>query len=81
MMVEEALMGDPFSFNEAYFHEDSWRRKGWIEAIKKEILNMEKCKVWYLIDKIEIKEERILIGNKRIFVQKRDGTFRARLVA
>jgi hypothetical protein len=42
---------------------------------------MKKCKVWSLIDKIEIKEGRKLIGSKWVFVQKRDGTFRARLVA
>jgi hypothetical protein len=41
---------------------------------------MEKCKVWSLIDKNEIKERIKLIGSKWVFLQKRDGTFRARLV-
>jgi hypothetical protein len=81
MMVEEALIGNPTSFYEAYNHEDSGKRKGWKETIKKEILNMENFKVWTLIDKNELKENRKPIGNRWVFVEKRDGTFRARLVA
>jgi hypothetical protein len=81
MMVGEALMGNPTSFLEAYNHEDPGKRRGWREAIKKEILNMEKCKVWSLIEKDEIGEGRKAIGNRWVFVEKRDGTLRARLVA
>jgi hypothetical protein len=64
MMVEEALMGDPTSFFEDYHHEDSEKRKGWREAIKREILNMEKCNVWSLIEKDEVREGRKPIGNR-----------------
>jgi hypothetical protein len=70
MMVEEELMGNPTSFYEAYNHEDSEKRKGWREAIKREILNMEKCHVWTLIEKDEVKEGRKLIGNRLVFVKK-----------
>jgi hypothetical protein len=52
-MLEEALMGNSTSFFEPYNHEDSEKRKGWREAIKREILNMEKCNVWSLIEKMK----------------------------
>jgi hypothetical protein len=34
-MLEKALMGDPISFNEAFYHKDSEKRNVWREAIKK----------------------------------------------
>ena len=37
--------------------------------------------VWRKIDKVKIPENRRLIGNKWVFTIKRDGTYRARLVA
>ena len=37
--------------------------------------------VWRKIDKMKIPENRRLIGNKWVFKIKRDGTYRARLVA
>ena len=37
--------------------------------------------VWRKIDKVKIPENRRLIGNKWVFKIKRDGTYRARLVA
>ena len=37
--------------------------------------------VWRKIDKVKIPEDRRLIGNKWVFKIKRDGTYRARLVA
>ena len=38
-------------------------------------------RVWRKIDKVKIAENRRLIGNKWVFKIKRDGTYRARLVA
>jgi hypothetical protein len=81
MMVEGALMGNPTSFFEAYNHEDSEKRKGWREAIKREIRNMENYNVWSLIEKDEVREGRKPIGNRWVFFEKRYGTLSARLVA
>ena len=81
MMVKETAGIDPEFFHEAYFHKDPKKRSGWREAIKKELQSMEKCEVWSLIDQKDVPKGRKLIGNRWVFKEKRDGTFRARLVA
>jgi hypothetical protein len=43
--------------------------------------NMEKCNLWTIISKDAFPEGRKLISNKWFFKEKRDGSFRARLVA
>ena len=53
----------------------------WQVAIRKEIKSMINRGVWRKIDKVKIPENRRLIGNKWVFKIKRDGTYRARLVA
>ena len=47
MLVAEHLgsVGDPNNFEDAYNHPDPKKRKGWRDAIEKELQNMEKCKV------------------------------------
>ena len=47
----------------------------------KEIRSMINRGVWRKIDRTKIPENRGLIGNKSVFKIKRDGTYRARLVA
>ena len=42
---------------------------------------MEKCDIWSLIDQKDVPKGRKLIGNCWVFKEKRDETFRARLVA
>jgi Reverse transcriptase (RNA-dependent DNA polymerase) len=42
---------------------------------------MEKCGVWTLIDRKSIPNQQRLIGNRWVFKEKRDGVFRAQLVA
>jgi hypothetical protein len=42
---------------------------------------MEKCEVWSVMNKTDMPKGRKLIGNRWIFKEKRDGTFKARLVA
>ena len=74
-------ISDPTSFKEAYYDKDHNKRKAWREAIKKEINDIERCHVWSLIKKKDVPNERKLIGSKWVFKEKRDGIFRARLVA
>jgi Reverse transcriptase (RNA-dependent DNA polymerase) len=71
----------PSNFEEAYFHSDHWCRYKWREAIKLELNKMEAYSVWHPINRNEIPTNRKPIKNKWVFDIKRNGTFRARLVA
>jgi Reverse transcriptase (RNA-dependent DNA polymerase) len=77
----EGSMDEPRFFNEAWNHSDNNERESWRQAIEKELLDMEKKKVWEIIDKSSVPKERSLIGNKWVFKQKKNGVYRARLVA
>ena len=62
---------EPKTFQEAWHSPVEEERHNWQVAFRKEIK----------IDKVKIPENRRLIGNKCVFKIKRDGTYRARLVA
>jgi hypothetical protein len=81
MMVKEEIKKDPIKFENAYFHPEKEQREGWRMAIKKELESMEKCGVWTMIHQKDMPKERKIIGNRWVFVQKRNGVYRARLVA
>ena len=72
---------EPKTFQEAWHSPVEEERNNWQAAIRKEIKSMINRGVWRKIDKVKIPENRILIGNKWVFKIKRDGTYRARLVA
>ena len=72
---------DPKTFQEAWHSPVEEERHNWQVAIWKEIKSMINRGVWRKIDKVKIPENRRLIGNKWVFKIKRDGTYRARLVA
>ena len=72
---------EPKTFQEAWHSPIEEERHNWQVAIWKEIKSMINRGVWRKIDKVKIPENRRLIGNKRVFKIKRDGTYRARLVA
>ena len=42
---------EPYTFEDTFYCKDPEKRKSWREAIKKEIGNMEKCKVWSPVHK------------------------------
>ena len=71
---------EPKTFQEAW-HSPVEERRNWQTAIRKEIKSMINRGVWRKIDKVKIPENRRLIGNKWVYKIKRDGTYRARLVA
>ena len=72
---------EPKTFNEAWFHPDEYQRKMWREAISKEYRDMSTRVVWKLIQRSMIPRDRRLVKCKWVFKIKRNGTFRARLVA
>ena len=72
---------EPKTFQEAWHSPIKEERNKWQAAIRKEIRSMVNRGVWRKIDKMKIPENRRLIGNKWVFKIKRDGTYRARLVA
>ena len=72
---------EPKTFQEAWLSPDEEERRSLQTAIRKEIKSMINRGVWRKIDKVKIPENRRLIGNKWVFKIKRDGTYRARLVA
>ena len=72
---------EPKSFQEAWHSPVEEERQNWQIAIRKEIKSMINRGVWRKMDKVKIPENRRLIGNKWVFKIKRDGTYRARLVA
>ena len=74
---------EPKTFQEAWLYPIAKERDNWRTAIRKEIRSMIERGVWRKTGrkKILLPSNRILIGNKWVFKIKRDGTYRARLVA
>ena len=56
-------------------------RNKWLAGVEKELKNMESRKVWVIIKKKDIPENRILIGTKWVFKIKRNELYRSRIVA
>ena len=72
---------EPKPFQEAWHSPVEEERHNWQIAIRKEIISIINRGVSRKIDKVKIPENGRLIGNKWVFKMKRDGTYRARLVA
>ena len=72
---------EPKPFQEAWHYPVESERNSWRTAIRKEIRSMIERGVWRKTDRKKIPNNRRLIGNKWVFKIKRDGTYRARLVA
>ena len=72
---------EPKTFKEAWNHPDPMQRAKWREAIRKEFRDMIKRKVWRRVKKSSIPNNRRCVKSKWVFKVKRNGVFRARLVA
>ena len=72
---------EPHTFNEAWNHPDMEQRKKWRDAIRKEFRDMINRGVWRYRKRATIESDQKLIGNKWVFKIKKNGVFRARLVA
>ena len=72
---------EPKTFQETWHYPIEKERDNWRVAIRKEIRSMIERGVWKKTDRKKIPSNRRLFGNKWVFKIKRDGTFRARLLA
>ena len=72
---------EPKTFQEAWHSPVEEERNNWQMAIRKEIKSMIDRRVWRTVYRKNIPNNRRLIGNKWVFKIKRDGTYRAILVA
>ena len=72
---------EPKTFQEAWHSPVEEERNNWQMAIRKEIKSMIDRGVWRKVDRKNIPNNRRLLGNKWVFKIKRDGTYRARLMA
>ena len=72
---------EPKTFQEAWHSPVEEEKQNWQISIRKGIRSMINRGVWRKIDRAMIPENRRLIGNKWVYKIKRDGTYRARLVA
>jgi hypothetical protein len=73
---------EPKSYFEAWNHHPNFtQRAGWCNAINKEFANMAKRKVWTKIKRREIPPGRRCVKHRWVWNIKRNGIFRARLVA
>jgi Reverse transcriptase (RNA-dependent DNA polymerase) len=75
------LVKDPESFDEAYNHPEADKKIMWRRAILKEFEEMEAKGAWEKFLKSEIPNGRNCIKDKWVFKTKRNGIFRAQLVA
>ena len=71
----------PKYFVDAWENCDPQKRHKWRNAISKEFSSMENRKVWNIIKKEDIPQDRRTVKCKCVFNIKRNGTYRARLVA
>ena len=72
---------EPKTFQETWHSPIEKERDNWRAAIRKEIKSMIERGAWRKTDRKRIPNNRRLIGNKWVFKIKRDGTYKARLVA
>ena len=72
---------EPKTFQEAWDYPTEEERNNWRTAIRKEIRSMIERGVWRKTDRKKILSNGRLTGNMWAFKIKRDGTYRARLVA
>ena len=71
----------PRTFDEAWNHKSPFQRAKWRAAITKELTKMEQYKVWKIVKRNTIPANRRLVKCKWVLEIKRNGVFRARLVA
>ena len=72
---------NPMHFQDAWHHPNLKERIAWRAAIQKEFKDMIDKNVWRYVKRDRIPQNRRLIGNKWVFKKKRNGVYRARLVA
>ena len=76
-----ATYEEPKNFQQAWNHEDTNQREKWRTAIKKEFADMNNRNVWRNYKRHDLPHNRRCVKCKWVFKIKRNGVFRARLVA
>jgi hypothetical protein len=71
----------PAKFREAWDHPDPWQREKWRTGIRAEFAKMNKNQVWRKVKRTTMPHGRRCVKHKWVFDIKRDGIFKARLVA
>ena len=71
----------PNVFKEAWWHKDQIERKEWRDAVRKEFRDMIKRGVWRKVELSSMPKGRKAVGSKWVFKKKKNGVYRARLVA
>jgi hypothetical protein len=79
--VQESEPIEPKKYHDAWHHKEKLQQAKWRGAITKEFADMKKRKVWRKIKRIDMPTDRRCVKSKWVFLIKRDGRFRARLVA
>ena len=72
---------NPDTYYDAWYHDDEFQRARWRDAIALEFRKMSDHMVWEQVPKSSKPTDRRCVKCKWIFEIKRNGTFRARLVA
>ena len=72
---------EPQTFQQAWWNSDKDTREKWREAIRLELNKMIKMGVWREENREERNAHKQLVGSKWVFKIKRNGVYRARLVA
>ena len=72
---------EPQSFQEAWWDPDLISREKWREAIRLEFKKMLDMGVWRHVKRNDRPNDRRLVGCRWVFKVKRNGVYRARLVA
>jgi len=78
---KEKKTQEPTSFSDAWNHEDPSQKSKWRDAIRLEFNQMLKNGVWNRKGEDKLPANRKGFGTKWVFKIKKDGTYRARLVA
>ena len=71
----------PANFKAAWDHADPFQREKWREAVNKELGKMAEMKVFKIVKRKNIPSNKRCVKYRWVFDIKRNGTFRARLVA
>ena len=77
----EEIPEEPKTFREAWDHSDPVQREKWRTAIRKEFHDMISRGVWRKIKRRDMPQDRRCVRHKWVFKIKRNGVYRARLVA
>ena len=72
---------NPKSFSEAWNHPDHVEREAWRTAIRKEFGDMIRNNVWRKVKRDMVPKNRRVLGCKWVLKKKKNGVYRARLVA